>query len=116
VGAKNTTPLEAYKIGICNQLDYIEPFCTIDCIDMVVYNYKFKNIIADIKKSEFYGDDYNEKLNNNNNIILIKEYFRIKERVSNYFEYINFRVGNKDNYIDLNIKSKKGITFEFPKN
>jgi hypothetical protein len=110
-----TTPLEAYQVGLSSEINYIEPFCTIDCNNLLSDHYKPESLQIELKQPEVFGDNYSDQLENID-LIKIKEYFSRKERINNYFNFINFRVGGKDNFISMNNKSKRGITFSLPRN
>jgi len=112
---KYTTPIEAYSIGISEEINYIEPFCTIDCNDLVVNHYKPEILLIKTKRPEIFGDNYSDQLDSLD-LVKIKEYFSRKEKVNAYFNFINFRVGGKDNFISMNRNSKKAITFSLPRN
>jgi len=110
-----TTPLETYNDGVDKNLKYYPPFCEIDCntLEYKGLNPKKINIIA--KKSEEFGDNYSDELEKND-FYLIEEYFSRKDFIKNYFGFMNFKVGNRDNFIKMNGSSKKGITFQVPRN
>ena len=46
----------------------------------------------------------------------LANYFCSKERARDYLSFINFRVGDRDNFISLGGKKGRGITFEVPRN
>jgi hypothetical protein len=110
-----TTPIEAYHIGISDEINYIEPFSTIDCNDLSIENKKPEILLIEPKQPEFFGDIYSDQLDKHD-LIKIREYFSRKEKVNNYFNFINFRIGGKDNFIPMNKNSKKGISFSLPRN
>ena len=68
-----------------------------------------------VQMADEFGDDWNEKLNNNE-LNLIKEYFQKLELLKRKIDFVNLRVGDTENYISFNRKNNKGITFELPKN
>ena len=110
-----TTPIEAYKIGISDDINYIEPFCTIDCNNLSIDNYKPESLLIEPKQPEIFGDNYSDQLDTSD-FIKIKEYFSRKEKINKYFNFINFRIGGKDNFISMNKNSNRGITFSLPRN
>ena len=112
---KYTTPIEAYKIGLSDNIKFIDPFSTIDCNDLSIEINKIKPLIVIEKKPDYFGDNYNDQLDSAD-MIKIKEYFRRKEKINNYFNFINFRVGGKDNILGMNKKSTKAISFLVPRN
>ncbi len=110
-----TTPLENYNDGIDSNLEYFPPFCEIDCETFEFKELKPKKIIAAVKKPEEFGDNYSDELEKND-LDIIKKYFFRKDFINNYFGFMNFKVGGKDNFIRMNNNSKKGITFQVPRN
>ena len=109
-----TTPLEAFTDGLNENFSYFPPFCEIDCNSLEYRELNPKRINVILKKPEEFGDNYSDELEKND-LDLIKKYFLKKDFINNYFGFINFRVGNKDNFIDMNKNSKKGIAFTVPK-
>ena len=109
------TPIDAYEIGLDKKINFIKPFCTIDCNNLYVEHYKAEELTVDPKAPELFGDNYSDLLGSDD-LIKIKEYFNRKEKVINYFNFLNFHVGGKDNIISMNKNSKKGITFSVPRN
>ena len=110
-----TTPLENYNDGIDKNLKYYPPFCEIDCNTLEFRELNPKKIIAITKRPEEFGDIYSDELEKND-LDLIKKYFLRKDFINNYFGFMNFKVGGKDNFIRMNSNSKKGITFQVPRN
>lgn len=113
---KYTTPLSAYKEKFdFKKFNYVEPFCSYD-IDgnqfEKIYTEKTENIIY---KAKEFGDDWDEKLNNNE-LKIINEYFQKLKLLKKKIDFINLRIGNTENFISFNKKNNKGITFELPKN
>ncbi len=110
-----TTPMEAYKKDLHNDIQYVEPFSNINCSSGEITKIEVEeNLINPIEPNQF-GDDWNDELTNND-IIKITDYFSRKEKVKRFLSFLNFRVGGKDNFIKLEGIKNKGITFEVPKN
>ena len=109
-----TTPLEAFSVGLDQNFKYFPPFCEIDCDTLEHREINPKKINVIPKKPEEFGDNYSDELKKDD-LDMIKNYFLRKDFINNYFGFLNFRVGNKDNFIDMNKNSKKGITFTVPK-
>jgi hypothetical protein len=110
-----TTPIDAYEVGLSTNFNYVEPFCTIDCNDLAIEHYFPKKLIIEPKRPEIFGDNYSDQLEKND-LDILKKYFSRKEKIKNYLNFINFRVGGKDNFLSMNKISKKGITFSLPRN
>jgi hypothetical protein len=109
-----TTPIEAYTEGLSEQIEYIKPFCTIDCNTLEVENYLAKEHKAVIKNPEEFGDNWSDELSFEDKR-QIEQYFSRKDRVQNYFGFINFRVGGKDFVLRMKGKPERGITFSVPR-
>jgi hypothetical protein len=110
-----TTPISSYKDGIPKNIEFIPPFVKIDCGDGQYEEINPRPINVDIKPSEYFGDNWSEELSIRDKKSL-EDYFVKKELLSKRLSFINFRVGKKDFTIKLSDSSKKGITFEVPRN
>jgi hypothetical protein len=112
---KYTTPIEAYSVGFHNDLNFIPPFAIIDCITGEIghTDVEYKESL-EVFKPEVFGDNWSDELSTKD-MALITDYFQRKEKVNQFASFINFRVGNKDNLIQLQGKKNKGITFEVPR-
>lgn len=109
-----TTPMDAYQEGLEDRYGYIPPFSTIDCNDLSVTTWDPKEVALQVKQPEIYGDSWTEELSNQDRIE-IQKYFDKRERIAKYFGFLNFRVGGRDNIIQLKGKKNRGITFEVPR-
>ncbi len=115
-----TIPLDAWtqgKISTRGDVRYIPPFANVDCAS------EFKGggggimpceNTVEIKNPEAFGDCWSDELDACD-LRQIEDYFRRKENVADFLSFVNFRVGGKDHYIDLNGTRNKGITFEVPR-
>jgi hypothetical protein len=112
---KYTTPIDAYTNKFHENLEYISPFAIVNCSNGEINQIKVeKNSIEHLDPIVF-GDDWSEELNKKD-IEKIRYYFSRKEKVNQFISFLNFRVGNKDNFIKLRGQKNKGITFEVPRN
>jgi len=112
---KYITPLSSYEDGIPENIEFIPPFVKIDCGDGQFEQINPKPIQVEVKPAEFFGDNWSEELSKKDKDSL-ESYFLKKELLHKRLSFINFRVGKKDFTIKLNGSSKKGITFEAPRN
>ena len=64
--------------------------------------------------AEEFGDNWSDELTEKDRLV-ITNYFRRKEKVNTFVSFLNFRVGNRDNILQLEGKNDKGITFEVPR-
>jgi len=62
-----------------------------------------------------FGDDWSEPLESED-LRALQTYFRRFEQVRRQFGFLNFRVGSRDNFLDLEGPKVRGITFEAPRN
>ena len=108
------TPLDYYRKGFPENLTFIPPFSSVDCSTGDFEPINPKKITLDVKDPEVYGDNWSDELSKTD-IKTIDSYFKRKERVNKIISFINFRVGDKDNFFKFNESSKKGITFEVPR-
>ena len=108
-----TTPIEAYHIGLSEDIHYIAPFCTIDCNDLSVEHYNPPALMAAIKPPEEFGDNWSDELTAEDKL-KIEAYFARKAPVQRYFGFLNFRVGGKDFTLKMQGPPERGITFEVP--
>ncbi len=68
-----------------------------------------------VREPDYFGDNYSDELNKKD-ILDITEYFNKIEHIKKCYKYLCFKVGGKENYIDLNPHSPRGIVFETPRN
>jgi len=110
------TPLDEYS----SQFDYknhnfIPPFSHIDCATGDVTPLNPQSMETVLRRPEEFGDNWSDVLEQGDRDKL-SHYFRASERVRDYLSFINFRVGGRDNFISLDGKKDRGITFEAPRN
>lgn len=108
---------ESYAIEYKSSKSEILPaFIQYDCI-----NDKWKSLNPEETKIELaspadYGDNWDEQLEQDE-IKIIEHYFKSVEHLYGFLDFINIKVGGKDNIIEFNNKKfNKGITFEAPRN
>jgi hypothetical protein len=112
--SKYTTPIDAYELGFHEDLNFIPPFAIIDCDTGETSHTPVEKTSGEIFKPETFGDCWSDELNTKD-VSLITNYFQRKEAVNQFVSFINFRIGGKDNFIQLKGKKGKGITFEVPR-
>jgi len=108
------TPLAAYTAGLSPDFQYIPPFSSIDCNDLSVETQQPQELQVTAKSPEEFGDNWSDVLEESDRK-LITEYFSRKERVRNYFGFLNFNVGGKDFTLGLRGKRSRGISFAVPR-
>ncbi|OGT45964.1 MAG: hypothetical protein A3E83_02685 [Gammaproteobacteria bacterium RIFCSPHIGHO2_12_FULL_41_20] len=110
-----TTPIDAYGLGLNSEIEYIAPFCTIDCNDLSVNHYNPPEYQVEVKEPEVFGDNWSDELNSEDKKE-IELYFSRKERIQSYFGFVSFSVGGKAFYLKMRGKPDRGITFSVPRN
>jgi hypothetical protein len=109
------TPLDAYERGFDHKNhNYIPPFSHIDCVTGDVTPLNPESMETAVRRPEEFGDNWSDLLEHGE-LDKLSDYFRSKELVRDYLSFINFRVGGRDNFISLDGKKDRGITFEVPR-
>jgi hypothetical protein len=111
------TPLEAYRVGFTsNQCELLPAFVRYDCVKQHFTEIGPKENPDIPIDPKMFGDDWSERLDEDD-FHKIEVYFRSISHVVETFDFINFRVGGKDNMISFKKRNlRKGITFEAPRN
>jgi hypothetical protein len=108
------TPTFAYRVGLSDALEYVEPFSFFDCKSGDTHGLSPQTLPVTPKPPETFGDNWSDVLEKDD-LPKLQAYFSRKERVDKYLSFINFRVGGKDNFITLNGRKDRGITFAVPR-
>jgi len=109
------TPINAYKIGLHEDIDFIPPFVDLDCSSGQYSEINPKSISPTIYEPEHFGDNWSDELDPTDYKAL-KHYFEEREGVSRRFGFIDFVVGGKTFPVLLNKRlSERGIRFEVPR-
>jgi hypothetical protein len=109
-----TTPVTAFTEGLASNLQYIPPFSSVDCNDLAVATHQPQELQVTAKSPEEFGDNWSDVLGEDDRK-LITEYFSRKERIQNYFGFMNFNVGGRDFTLRLHGKRDRGISFSVPR-
>ena len=112
-----TTPLEAYRNGFTSkQCELLPAFIRYDGLKRDFTEINPKKNPDRIIDPKVFGDDWSEPLARDD-FRKIDVYFRSFSHLQKTMDFINFRVGGKDNRIEFKKRNlKKGITFEVPRN
>lgn len=110
-----TTPLNAYETDLDNSLNFVKPFSVIDCENNTNFPIEVEEIKVEVKKPSEFGDNYSDVLERSD-LLKINDYFQKRKELFKFLNFINFRVGDRDNFIDFYKKTNKGITFSLPRN
>lgn len=110
-----TRRAEEYQIGFDHQnYEFIPAFARIDCETGHVTPIDPPEMDDKVVPASEFGDDWSDELDPGD-VKKIAAYFRKREMVKDNFDFINFRVGGKDNRIDLDGADGRGLTFEVPR-
>ena len=109
------TPLHDYENGFPGDIEFIPPFVDIECPSGDYQSISPKQIEIVPKFPEYYGDSWSDELDLQDRVAIDK-YFQRKELIRDRIGYIHLVVGGKTHTVSLNPRSKKGISFELPRN
>jgi hypothetical protein len=113
---KYVTPLNEYKNGFHKNLNFVEPFSFINAEkDGDIKALKLNRSKLDIKKPEDFGDNWSDNLSDEDKKVILN-YFNKFEELTSKIGFINFTVGKKEFNLKFNGPSKKGLSFELPRN
>jgi len=111
-----TTSLEDYAKGFESKSSAILPaYVKYDCINDRMEKINPPETPPVVFDPEYFGDYWEEPLERGD-VAKLEKYFKSISHIEQFLDYINARVGGKDNFIEFNRqKFKKGITFEAPR-
>ena len=110
------TGLSDYERGFESQTCQLLPaFIKYDLSNQSVTCINPSELPVVIHDPKEFGDDWDDLLEHGD-VLAIKNYFQRVKSLDSWLGFINFRVGGKDNIIELNTrKFNTGITFEAPR-
>jgi len=109
------TPLDAYSTEFDHiNHEYVAPFSHIDCVTGEITALNPPPVDTVVRCPEEFGDNWTDTLERGD-MPKIEAYFRRKDLVRNNLSFINFRVGGLDNFVSLDGKKDRGITFQVPR-
>jgi hypothetical protein len=110
------TPLDDYSRGFDHKNhNFIPAFSHIDCATGEITPLNPESMETMVRPPEAFGDNWSDGLARDD-LAKLSDYFRSRELVRDYLSFINFRVGGRDNFVALDGKKDRGITFEVPRN
>jgi hypothetical protein len=110
------TPISAHREKFSERkVKYIEPFSTVDCEGSIVESIHPPEIPSACIDPKKFGDDWGEPLKAEDRKLL-EQYWGRKKMLKRILNFINFKVGGIDNFIEIGGPKNKGITFEVPRN
>lgn len=110
------TPLDAYSVGFqSNQCEILPAYVRYDCSSMDLEEIRPAEVPDAIVDPKEFGDDWSETLETKE-VQRLKSYFSQISYLGRHIDFINFRVGEQDNIIELRQGNfQKGIVFETPR-
>ena len=111
------TSLDDYRVGFeSDKCRMLPAYIRYDCGNDTWEEIKPKEQPAIILPASKFGDDWNEKLSQDERNLAAR-YFQSIRHLSTHLEYVNLRVGGQDNVIRISErKYNRGVTFEAPRN
>lgn len=111
-----TTKTFDYPVGFDSDTSQLLPaFIRYDCSNDRYIQISPPERQPEIHSPAEFGDDWEEQLDAADRR-KITRYFRAVEHLSDHFDFLNFRVGRKDNIVELSKrKFNRAITFEVPR-
>jgi hypothetical protein len=110
-----TTRLEDYAHGYASKTcELLPPFVRRDFGKDTVEEISPRENPRAVKDPKEFGDDWAETLSKEE-LAECDRYFRSMEMVRRNVDFINLKVGGRDNRIDLGRAAGKGVTFELPR-
>jgi len=112
-----TTKLKDYRVGFNLDRERMLPaFVRYDCMDDSYTEISPRANVVKPKSPEEFGDNWDDPLEKSD-VLLTEQYMKSIEHLSTFLDFVNFRVGKKDNVISMTSgKFNRGITFEVPRN
>ncbi len=110
-----TTPIDAYAKGFEADGISIRPaYVHCDLARNQLWGLEPGPAALRVRAPSEYGDDWSELLEADE-VELATRYFQSIQHLSTFLDYVNLRVGGRDNPISLGKGSKRGLTFEVPR-
>jgi L-ascorbate metabolism protein UlaG (beta-lactamase superfamily) len=105
-----------YRKGFDSRTAEILPaFIRYDCAKGTFEEIRPAAVPNRVVEPEEFGDDWSTPLESGD-VAMIREYFGTVSHLESVIDFINFRVGERDNLIEIGGRRlKKGITFEVPR-
>lgn len=111
------TSLDDYRAGFRSEKCEILPaYIGYDCATDACQEIRPRELPLTVYPAAHFGDDWDEPLSNADTD-LASRYFRSIEHLSTFLDFVNLRVGGRDNVIRVGTRGyRRGVTFEAPRN
>lgn len=105
-----------YRTGFVSKTSELLPaFIRYDCLKDSVEAINPPEKTIQVFEPEEFGDDWKSLLSADD-VKMVRQYFSSVEHLREHFDFLNLRVGGRDNIIELSKrKFNRGITFEVPR-
>jgi hypothetical protein len=112
-----TTSLEDYARGFSSpRVTLLPAFIRYDCEKDDVEELSPPEVSHVTLEPGVFGDDWSEELERSD-VEVLRRYFTSIHHMASHLDFVNLRVGGRDNVIDLgNSHVGRGVTFEVPRN
>ncbi len=112
------TPLDDYHVGFpAGRVEDLPAFIRYDCTNDTYTEIQPRERPYVVRRPEEFGDYWDETLESDD-LALARDYFRSFAHLPRHMDFINLRVGGKDNVIKIGGGRKRynrGLTFEAPR-
>ncbi|MBZ5572643.1 MAG: MBL fold metallo-hydrolase [Acidobacteriia bacterium] len=114
---EHTTGLEDYAVGFDSRAGILLPaFIRYDCLTDTCQTLNPPEQERRIHRPEEFGDNWSDLLEADE-LLAVRNYFTGIEHLGDHFDYFNFRIGGRDNIVELGKgKYDRAITFAVPRN
>jgi hypothetical protein len=110
------TPLDDHGVGFNSARgEFIPGFFSYDVNRDRVTEIPVERLPQEYREPSEFGDDWSEPLNPED-VRALRTYFERFDYLKSKFEFLNFKVGGRDNFISLGGPKGRGVTFEAPRN
>jgi hypothetical protein len=109
------TPIEAHGRSFKQERgEFIPGYFAYDVVADRIAQTPMEAAPREYREPREFGDDWSEPLEATE-LQAVRDYFRRFEHLRHKFQFINMRVGGRDNFVDLGGPRGRGITFEAPR-
>lgn len=114
--AEYETPIEAHgRLFKSERGEFIPSYFSYDVATDRITQTPMATLPREFHEPREFGDDWSEPLEADEAKAL-SAYFRKFAHLGQKFQFLNFRIGGRDNFVDLGGPRGRGITFEAPRN
>jgi hypothetical protein len=109
-----STPIDAYALGFeSTKAELLPAYVRYHCDTGKLEEIRPTALQVQVLEPEAFGDNWSEMLGAED-VEKLRDYFKAVRHLEGFLGYLNFRVGGRDNIIDIG-RHRRGITFEVPR-